>query len=47
VDRVTRAAIEQGVQPITDAGEELIVLGPQELEQWANAKLDRAKSQWW
>ncbi len=47
VDKITKAAIEQGVQPITDDGDELIVLGPQELAQWASDHLDSAKGQWW
>ncbi len=47
VDRIARAAINQGVQPLTDTGDELIVLSPQELAQWAEAKLDRAEDQWW
>ncbi len=47
VDRITKAAINQGVQPLTATGDELIVLGPQELAQWAEANLDRAGDQWW
>ncbi len=47
VDRITKAAISQGIQPITSAGDELIMLGPQELAQWANDNLDSAKGQWW
>ncbi len=47
VDKIARAAIEQGVQPLTDAGDELIVLGPQELAQWASDHLDSAQGQWW
>ncbi len=47
VDRISKAAISQGVQPLTATGEELIALGPQELAQWADANLDSAKGQWW
>jgi hypothetical protein len=47
VDRVAKAAISQGVQPVTSAGDELIMLGPQELAQWASDNLDSAKGQWW
>ncbi len=47
VDRVAKAAISQGIQPVTSAGEELIMLGPQELAQWASEKLDTAEGQWW
>ncbi len=47
VAKVTSAAIAQGVQPLTSSGEDLLMLGPQELEQWASANLDRNKGTWW
>ncbi len=47
VAKVVNAAIAQGVQPVTPAGEELIMLGPQELQQWATANLDREQGTWW
>ncbi len=40
VNQVVAAAIAQGVQPITDDGQELIMLGPQELAAWAEAHLE-------
>ncbi len=39
VNQVVAAAIAQNVQPLTDAGEELIMLGPQELAAWAEKYL--------
>ncbi len=39
VARITAAAIDQGVQPVTGEGEDLIMLGPQALAQWAEAYL--------
>ncbi len=47
VDKVTKAAVNQGVNPITATGDELIMLGPQELAQWAKDNLDGDKCQWW
>ncbi len=39
VNQVVAAAIAQNVQPITDTGDELIMLGPQELAEWAETHL--------
>ncbi len=39
VAQVVRCAIAHGVQPLNAEGEELIMLGPQELEEWANTNL--------
>ncbi len=47
VAKVVSAAISQGVQPLSSDGEELIMLGPQELQRWAEEHLDREKGSWW
>ncbi len=39
VNQVVAAAIAQNVQPLTDNGDELIMLGPQELAEWAETHL--------
>ncbi len=39
VARITEAAVNQGVQPVTEEGDDLIMLGPQALAQWAEANL--------
>ncbi len=47
VAQVVNCALAQGVQPITTAGEELIMLGPQELEEWATANLSAGQGAGW
>ncbi len=47
VAQVVAAAIDQGVQPITEAGEELIMLGPQELEEWTSKHLAKGRDKFW
>ncbi len=47
VAQVVNCALAQGVQPITTAGEELIMLGPQELEEWATANLSAGQGLGW
>ncbi len=39
VAQIVNAAMAQGVQPLTPMGEELIMLGPQELAAWADENL--------
>ncbi len=39
VARISAVAISRGVQPITEDGEDLIMLGPQALARWAEAYL--------
>ncbi len=49
VAMVVSAALAQGVQPLTAAGEELIMLGPQELSVWAatHLKKEEVDGAWW
>ncbi len=47
VAQVVSAAIERGIQPITETGEELIMLGPQELEEWTAKHMPDGKGQFW
>ncbi len=39
VSEVTRRAIERGIQPITEQGQDLIMLGPSELDAWVATHL--------
>ncbi len=49
VARVVNAALAQGIQPITSAGDDLITLGPLELTEWARANLasEDGDGPWW
>jgi hypothetical protein len=42
VSKIMAEAIRRGIQPITEDGEELIMLDPQGLARWVEAHLDPA-----
>ncbi len=47
VERVVSLATEQGVQPVTEDGQDLIVLGPDDLRTWARKHLSGKTEAWW
>ncbi len=42
VNRIVELAVESGVTPLTTSGEELLVLGPEQLEEWIATHLPSA-----
>ncbi len=47
VDKVVALATEHGVQPVTSDGQDLIMLGPEELRNWAKQHLAGKAEAWW
>ncbi len=47
VAQVVSTALEMGIQPLTESGEELIMLGPQELKEWTAKHMPNARGNCW